>query len=242
MGAISQNALSNARIRIPKTSTSISDPDTILKAVNFSMATTKLFAARPRVARLAFLSVGSATIIDDAKRRTLLVKAIPYLVATYWEAGARVSPTTILTRIMQEYEDLREQIERERGGLQSILNDVDSLNITFEDGKLSFDLDRTTMLGLVATYLKKSFAKEGGTVAIFSILAAQLVAERHYDAELKLGDRSVYARLVFREPSEDETSSYLEEAQRVAPSEFWVFSLKEGNVDIRLQTGFCGRE
>lgn len=184
--------------------------------------------------------LGCATEIDDVKRRTLLGRAIPYLVAAYWETGTRLSPATILTRIVEEYEDLREQIGTGRDRLQSILNDVDRLNITFEHGKLSFDLDRTSALDLIATFLKETFAKDGGTAAIFRILPAESAEGRHYDAELKLADRSVYTRLVFREPSEDETSSYLEEAQRVAPSEFWVFSLKEDNVDIRLQPVFVG--
>ena len=96
---------------------------------------------------------------------------------------------------------MREQIGTGRDRLQSILSDVDRLNITFEYGKLSFDLDRTSALDLIATFLKESFAKDGGTLGIFRILPAQSSEGRQYDAELKLADRSVYARLVFREPS-----------------------------------------
>lgn len=166
------------------------------------------------------------------------MKAIPYLVSAYWEAGARVSPAAVLTRIVEEFEDVREQMEVERDRLQSVVSDFDRLNPTFENGKLTFDLDRTTALDLIATFLKKSFVKEGGTVAIFRTLPAQLAEDRHYDAELKLPDRSVYTRLLFRDPREGEMSSYLEEAHRAAPSEYWVFSLKEDSLDLRLQPVF----
>jgi hypothetical protein len=177
------------------------------------------------------------TRIDDV-RRTLLAKAIPYLVSAYWEVGARVSPAAVLTRIVEEFEDVREQMGVERDRLQSVVSDLDRLNPAFQNGKLAFDLDRTTALDLIATFLKKSFVKEGGTAGTFRILPAQLAKGRHYDAELKLPDRSVYTRLLFRDLGEDEMSSYLEEAHRAAPSEYWVFSFKEDSLDFRLQPVF----
>jgi hypothetical protein len=168
------------------------------------------------------------------------VKAFPYLVAAYWQVGEQLSPTSLLTRILEEYEDLRQEIASERDSLQSILSDLDRMKIAFEDGKLSFELDRPTALSLVGAYLKKSFAKDAGTTAMFKILPAELAEGLHYDVESKLPDRSIYARLLFRELKEDEISSCQEEAQRAAPSEYWLFTLREEEVDIRLEPVFVG--
>ena len=182
--------------------------------------------------------VASVVSGDDVERRALLVKALPYLVAAYWEAGTQLTPSSLLTRILETYENLREDIASERDNLQSMLSDLNDLKINFEDGKLSFDLDRQTALDLIAAYLKKSFAKDGGTTAISKTFAAELAELQHYDAELKLPDRSIYARLLFRELRNDELSTFREEAQRRPASEYWLFCLKGKEFDIRLEPVF----
>jgi hypothetical protein len=172
-------------------------------------------------------------------RRRMFASIIPYLVSTYLETSKHLDPASIAARVLTEYREEGRRMRKEEDSLRSMLRDIEELDVVVQNGKFSFRLDRPTTLELVGLYLRRMFAKEGATGSL-RILPPESSEDCAFDAELRLAERSIFAKIVLDDLTSERLSRCLEKAKLSNPSEFWLFDLKGEDADIRLGPVFVG--
>ncbi len=133
----------------------------------------------------------------------------------------------------------KESKERQESEMRALVKDIQNLRATFENGRLVVHMDKVMVLELVENRLKKSLARqEAGTTATFKVdLAA--VAETDHDAELVLPTRSIFLKFVPDGASVAALAvSYLERARRANPSEYWLLTPSEEEIDFPFEPIF----
>jgi hypothetical protein len=172
-------------------------------------------------------------------RRRMLAGIIPYIVSTYLETSRQLDPASIAARVLTEYREEGMRMLEKEDTLRSMLGDIKELDVVVRNGKFSFRLDRPTTLELVGSYLRRAYVKEGA-MSPLRILPPESSEDCAFDAELKLAERSIFAKLVLDDLTSEGLSRCLEKAKLSNPSELWLFHLKGEDADIRLGPVFVG--
>ena len=176
------------------------------------------------------------TVAEDEGRRKIVVDLIPYLVTTYVRAQSRLGPAALLSRAIEGYGEEGREISGHRESLRAALRGVEDLNLRDEGDGFAFELDRRTLLDIVKVHLVKEYISEGSHGS--SMTFDPPGEGPRFDAVLRLPMRSVLVSLLSGELTTDVESQYLESAVSLAPSQVWVLTLDDDNIDSRLNPVF----
>jgi len=173
---------------------------------------------------------------EDELKRRMVVDLIPFLAAAYVKAQSAFSPSALLSSAVESYQRMSSTISRQEESLKQALRGVEELNIRAEGRGLALDLDRKEVLEIARAYLMKEYIGEGshGSSLVFDPPGPY----PRFDAALRLPLRSVFISLSPPGLTTDLESYYLERAVDVAPSQVWVFTPDDANVDSRLNPVF----
>ncbi|MGA2665423.1 MAG: hypothetical protein ABSF83_10805 [Nitrososphaerales archaeon] len=179
---------------------------------------------------------------SEEGRRKFLRSVLPFALGAYLEAQRVLSPAGLVKQALDRdggsaaadpEEEAREMLAR-----------VTDLDAKFEGGRLVVHIDRATALDLVEARLRRSFARSeaGMTAGLRRAPPHRQVAD--LDGEFRLSDRSIYLKFVpAGTPAAELTSSYLERARAMNPSELWLLTPgEEGTrVDVTFEPIFRER-
>ena len=159
---------------------------------------------------------------DFDARRKVLEKAFPYLVVAAWQAHSALSPGTLLSNVVSQYEKVNQNAGASRDELRSLIKETGLLDLKVEGlGRLSLSLSNEQLLALIGNYLTSKFAREGATAKSFKLEAKE---NNECDARLYLPSRAVFAKLCKNSLDEPGIVSELERARARNPSDTWIFS------------------
>ncbi len=161
----------------------------------------------------------------EEDRRKILVKSLPFMINAAWEARSALSPVNLATTAVKEYQKIEKNHWLQEREIESFAKEIDHLKLKSEGGgRLSLTLDRKQILELVGNYLVNQFLTEGSWGARF------LVTESYsgYDGVLSLANKNVFAKLVEEKIDDRWVFSEADRAEKLNPSEVWIFVLEEG--------------
>jgi hypothetical protein len=173
---------------------------------------------------------------EQEGRRKFLQGVLPFVLGAYLETQRILNPTGLVTTALGQN---GKRVDDQDEEAKAMLNRVKNLKATFEDGKLSVYLDRNTMLELIETHLKRVFAREeSGMTATFRSGSVS-ARDRDFDGELRLPSRSIYLKFAPQEiPLVEYANSYMERARGMNPSELWLLTLSEEQMDVTFDPVF----
>ncbi len=172
---------------------------------------------------------------DETKRR-MMVDLIPYIVSVYLRAQSAISPAGLLSKALESSGNASSGGPSRREELTAALRGVEELNLRQEGDGFVFDLDRKMMLDIVRLHVTKAYIHEGSHGAAYVVDPPSFGYP--LDAALRLPMRSVFVKLLDSEVTTDVEADILEVAVKLSPSQLWVFTLGNPNVDSRLSPQF----
>jgi hypothetical protein len=172
----------------------------------------------------------------EAERRKLLVKSLPFMLNAAWEARSILSPMGLASAALSRYEDLEQRTKmREEKLMKSLAREVGHLDIKPAGaGVLSLSISRGELAELISNYLVTEFIDEGSSGQ--KLLPSKLP---DYDLVLNLPAKSIFAKLVHKEIDQSWVYKETDKAERLNPSQVWIFACKDDwRVDIRFKPVF----
>jgi hypothetical protein len=141
-----------------------------------------------------------------------------------WEAHNALSPLNLASSAINEYQKSERNARVQEEEFKSLVKQIDHLNLRNEAGRLSLTLDRKQILELIGIFLVNQFLTEGSWGSKFE------VTDNHegYDGMLGLANKMVFAKLVGETVSEKWVFAEADKAEKLNPSEVWIFMLQEG--------------
>ncbi len=165
-----------------------------------------------------------------------MVDLIPYLVSAYMKTQSSLAPAALLSRAVEGYGSKGREIANQEALLSTALRGVKELDLRREGSGFAFGADKGLLLGIAGTYLAKAYIREGSHGAPFVLDPAG--TSPHLDAVMTLPMQSVYVLLREDHLDSDSEADLLEMAVKLAPSQLWVLTLEDSNVDSRLNPVF----
>lgn len=128
---------------------------------------------------------------------------------------------------------------RREAEMRAMVSQIQNLRARFDDGRLLVHMDKSAILELFENKLKKSLARqEAGMTAAFEV---DLTTEegKDHEGELVLPNRSVFVKFVPEGRSVAEFAvTYLQRARDANPSEYWLLTPSEQEVDFQFDPIF----
>ncbi|MGA2874626.1 MAG: hypothetical protein ABSE82_03710 [Nitrososphaerales archaeon] len=174
------------------------------------------------------------------ERRKILSGGIGFVLNAYLQSSSLLNSAGLAASALEQYE---KQLSKQEAEMRAMVSQIENLRATFEDGRLVVHMDKTTILGLVERMLKKSFAvKEAGMTATFTI-DSDTDGDNDHEGELTLPNRSIYLKfLPVGKPAMEFVDSHLERARNMNPSEYWLLTPIDENIDIQFEPIFTANK
>lgn len=182
---------------------------------------------------------------QQLERRKMLADGVAFAITAYLKSGSILNPTSLASTALGNGTRTTDQGERSRETselqpeLVALAHQIQGIRATFEDGRLVVSIDKRTILGLIERMLKISFARQDSAAAAQFEVEAAPVADCDHDGVLVLPNRSIFIKLVPEgQDTVDFATGYLRRAVAANPSEYWLFALNEGELDIPFEPVF----
>ena len=173
-----------------------------------------------------------------------MAQGLGFVISSYLQSRSLLNPTGMAVNALNRYREQLEQEEKENlarqeAEMRAMVSRIQNLRATFENGKLVIHLGRAAVMELIEDMLKKTFAtQEAGTTASFRVdLGAN--GETDHEGELALPSRKVFLKFVPEgRPLAEFAVSYLERARSASPSEYWLLTPDEDQIDFPFEPVF----
>lgn len=182
---------------------------------------------------------------EQLERRKLLADGVAFAIAAYLKTGSILNPNSLASTALGRETGPTHQGEKQRENLElqpelvALAHHIQGIRAAFDEGKLIVFIDRPTILGLIERMLKMSFARQDSAAAAQFEVEAKPVADDDHDGALVLPNRSIFIKLIPEgQDTVDIATRYLRRAVDANPSEYWLFAVNEGDLDIPFEPVF----
>ncbi|MGI0092037.1 MAG: hypothetical protein ACREBS_10035 [Nitrososphaerales archaeon] len=168
----------------------------------------------------------------ERERRKLLVKSLPFMLNSAWEAHTALSPANLASTAISEFQKFERNAKLQEEEVRSLTHEFEHLELKSEGtGRLSLTLTRDELLELIGNYLVSQFLNDGSAGSKFTISSNY----PGYDGMLSLPSKAIFTKLIEDKIDQHVVFGEIDEAETLNPAEVWMFSFDEDQrSDIRF--------